>query len=54
MQESEAPMLARVYHALACGGSVATRRATTGGGESGEGGGEVVVGLTSLKEIDLA
>ena len=33
-------MLARVGHALACGGSVVTRRVAIGGKEVGEGGGE--------------
>jgi hypothetical protein len=37
MQESEVPTSACVGHALACGGSVATRRAVTGGEEAGEG-----------------
>ena len=33
-------MLDRVGHALACGGSVVTRRMAIGGEEVGEGGGE--------------
>jgi hypothetical protein len=39
-QESEAPASAHVGHALAHGGSVATRRVATSGGEAKEGGGE--------------
>jgi hypothetical protein len=39
-QESETPTSACVGHALARGSSVATRRATTSGGEAREGGGE--------------
>ena len=39
-QESEVHTSARVGHALVHGGSVATMRAMTGGGEAREGGGE--------------
>jgi hypothetical protein len=39
--ESEAPTLACVGHALACGGNVAMRRVVTSGGEATEGKGEV-------------
>ena len=39
-QENEAPTSARVGHAVASGGNVATRRVATSGGEAGKGEGE--------------
>jgi hypothetical protein len=47
-QESQAPMSVCIGHALARGGSVATRP-VIGGGEAREGRGEECVGLGSLK-----
>ena len=54
MQESEALTLARVGHALTCGGRVVTRRVATSGKEVGKGGREARCWLVSPKRINIA